>query len=124
MIRELIEKIPKARDEIFEYPVKWEYLDEPMIDSRIRPWIAKKVLNYIGEDEPALVSFICDCIKKHSDPKKLVLDLSMVFDEESESFITKMWRLIIYETEARYKGLSALPTTTATTSSSTNPLPS
>jgi hypothetical protein len=108
LIRDLIDKIPKNKQQIFAYPVKWEYLDDPMIELRIRPWITKKVQHYIGENEPALVTFICDCIKKRSDPKKLVLDLSMVFDEEAESFITKLWRLIIYETEARYKGLSAI----------------
>uniref|UniRef100_A0A914YLI3 PWI domain-containing protein n=1 Tax=Panagrolaimus superbus TaxID=310955 RepID=A0A914YLI3_9BILA len=109
MIRDLIDKIPKSREQIFAYPMKWEYLDDAMIETRIRPWIAKKIQIALGEQEPDLTTFICECVKKRSDPKKLVLDLSMVFDEEAESFITKMWRLIIYETEARYKGLSALP---------------
>jgi hypothetical protein len=111
MIRDLIDKIPKSREQIFAYPMKWEYLDDAMIETRIKPWIAKKVVLALGEQEPDLTTFICECVKKRSDPKKLVLDLSMVFDEEAESFITKMFRLIIYETEAKYKGLSALSST-------------
>uniref|UniRef100_A0A7E4W4I4 PWI domain-containing protein n=1 Tax=Panagrellus redivivus TaxID=6233 RepID=A0A7E4W4I4_PANRE len=106
-IRDLIDTIPKNPDQIFAFPLRWDLLDDALIEARIRPWVMKKVLQYIGEDEPALVKFVCDCVRNKADPKKLVLDLSMVFDDEAESFITKMWRLMIYETEARHTGLSS-----------------
>ena len=106
MIRELIDTIPKTKDAIFSFPIHWDLLDSNLIETRIRPWVAKKVVHYIGEEEPALVTFICDCIKNKTDPKKLILDLSMVVDEEADSFVTKMWRLIIYETEAKRTGLT------------------
>lgn len=106
MIRELIDTIPKTKDAIFSFPIHWDLLDSNLIETRIKPWVAKKVIHYIGEEEPALVTFICDCIKNKTDPKKLILDLSMVVDEEADSFVTKMWRLIIYETEAKRTGLT------------------
>uniref|UniRef100_A0AC34RN39 RNA-binding protein 25 n=1 Tax=Panagrolaimus sp. JU765 TaxID=591449 RepID=A0AC34RN39_9BILA len=106
MIRDLIDTIPKTKDAIFAFPLHWDLLDSSLIESRIKPWVAKKVVQFIGEDEPSLVTFICDCIRNKTDPKKLTLDLSMVFDEEADSFVTKMWRLMIYETEAKRIGLT------------------
>lgn len=29
------------------------------MDRRIRPWINKKIIEYIGEEEPTLVDFVC-----------------------------------------------------------------
>lgn len=106
MIRDLIDTIPKTKDAIFSFPLHWDLLDSNLIELRIKPWVAKKVVQFIGEDEPSLVTFICDCIRNKTDPKKLTLDLSMVFDEEADSFVTKMWRLMIYETEAKRIGLT------------------
>ena len=31
-----------------------------MMDKRIRPWINKKIVDYIGEEEQALVDFIIE----------------------------------------------------------------
>ena len=35
----------------------------------------------------------------------LYFDLIQVLDEEAEVFVVKMWRLLIYETEAKKLGL-------------------
>jgi len=29
------------------------------MEKRIQPWITKKIVEYIGEEEPTLVEFIC-----------------------------------------------------------------
>ena len=32
---------------------------QTLMEKRIQPWISKKILEYIGEEEPTLVEFIC-----------------------------------------------------------------
>ncbi|KTF79063.1 hypothetical protein cypCar_00024070 [Cyprinus carpio] len=88
-IKSLIEKIPTAKPELFNYPLDWSVVDTSLMEKRIRPWINKKIVEYIGEEEATLVDFVC----------------SKVLDEEAEVFIVKMWRLLIYETEAKKIGL-------------------
>ncbi|KAG7510600.1 RNA-binding protein 25-like isoform X1 [Solea senegalensis] len=105
-IKSLIEKIPTARPELFSYPLDWTMVDSTLMDRRIKPWINKKIIEYIGEEEPTLVDFVCSKVMAHSTPQGILDDVAMVLDEEAEVFIVKMWRLLIYETEAKKIGLA------------------
>lgn len=111
MIKELIDRIPTARDDLFAYTIDWSYVDESLVEQRVKPWVNKKITEYIGEEEPTLVGFVCENITSKAgnppNPKKILSDLAMVLDDESEVFMVKMWRLIIYESEAKKLGLSS-----------------
>ncbi|EHB11052.1 RNA-binding protein 25 [Heterocephalus glaber] len=104
-IKSLIEKIPTAKPELFAYPLDWSIVDSILMERRIRPWINKKIIEYIGEEEATLVDFVCSKVMAHSSPQSILDDVAMVLDEEAEVFIVKMWRLLIYETEAKKIGL-------------------
>ncbi|XP_056401739.1 RNA-binding protein 25 isoform X2 [Hyla sarda] len=104
-IKSLIEKIPTAKPELFAYPLDWSIVDNTLMERRIRPWINKKIIEYIGEEEATLVDFVCSKVMAHSSPQSILDDVAMVLDEEAEVFIVKMWRLLIYETEAKKIGL-------------------
>ncbi|KAK7104388.1 RNA-binding protein 25-like isoform X2 [Littorina saxatilis] len=104
-IKGLIESIPTAKDELFNYPLDWSIVDQPLMDKRIKPWVTKKIVEYIGEEEPTLTDFICQKVVAHSTPQSIQNDVAMVLDEEAEVFVVKMWRLLVYETEAKKRGL-------------------
>lgn len=48
------------------------------MDKRIRPWINKKIIEYIGEPEPTLVDFICSKLLAGSNPQGILEDVQMV----------------------------------------------
>lgn len=48
------------------------------MEKRIRPWINKKIVEYIGEPEPTLVDFICSKVLGRSAPKSILEDVVMV----------------------------------------------
>uniref|UniRef100_A0A3Q3F2N9 RNA-binding protein 25 n=1 Tax=Labrus bergylta TaxID=56723 RepID=A0A3Q3F2N9_9LABR len=104
-IKTLIEKIPTGKPELFSYPLDWTMVDTLLMERRVRPWINKKIIEYIGEEEATLVDFVCTKVMAHSMPQSILDDVAMVLDEEAEVFIVKMWRLLIYETEAKKIGL-------------------
>lgn len=104
-IKNLIEKIPTEKAELFAYSLDWTVVDKVLMEKRIRPWINKKIVEYIGEEEPTLVEFICSKIMAGSAAQSILDDVSMVLDEEAEVFVVKMWRLLIYEIEAKKLGL-------------------
>lgn len=86
-IKTLIEKIPTAKPELFSYPLDWSMVDtvreqqasslvvylfcahktslclypatQTLMERRVRPWINKKIIEYIGEEEATLVDFVC-----------------------------------------------------------------
>ncbi|XP_044541375.1 RNA-binding protein 25-like [Gracilinanus agilis] len=104
-IKSLIEKIPRAKSELFAYPLDWSIVDSTLMKHQIRPWINKKIIEYVGEEEAVLVDFVCSKVMAHSSPQSILDDVAIVLDEEAEGFIVKMWRLLIYETEAKKIGL-------------------
>ena len=98
-IKSLIEKIPTDKAALFEYNIDWDLVDNQLMEKRIRPWVNKKIAEYIGEPEPTLTDFICSKVLAGSSPKSVLDDVQMVLDEEAEVFVVKMWRLLIYEIE-------------------------
>lgn len=104
-IKSLIDKIPTDKNALFGYQLDWAVIDNTLMEKRIRPWINKKIIEYIGEPEPTLVDFICSKVMAGSSPQGILDDVQMVLDEEAEVFVVKMWRLLIYEVEAKKMGL-------------------
>lgn len=98
-IKSLIEKIPTDKNDLFAYSIDWDLVDNNLMEKRIRPWVHKKIAEYIGEPEPTLTDFICSKVLAGSEPRAILEDVQMVLDEEAEVFVVKMWRLLIYEIE-------------------------
>lgn len=104
-IKNLIDRIPTTKAELFAYPIDSSLVNNVLMEKRIRPWISKKIVEYIGEPEPTLVDFICSKVLLGSEPESLLSDVQMVLDDEAEVFVVKMWRLLIYEIESQKQGL-------------------
>ncbi|CAI4222860.1 unnamed protein product [Auanema sp. JU1783] len=108
MVRDLISRIPTGRDDLFAFNIDWTFVDKTTIDQRVRPWVSKKINEFIGEEEPALCDFICDKITRKTAPNEILNDIAMILDDDAEVFMVKMWRLLIYESEAKKLGLPKL----------------
>lgn len=76
------------------------------MEKRIKPWVNKKIVEYLGEEEPALTDFICTSVMTKQNAESILNDIQMVLDNEADVFVVKMWRLIVYEIEAKRNGLS------------------
>ncbi|XP_067119805.1 RNA-binding protein 25 isoform X2 [Centruroides vittatus] len=104
-IKNLIDKIPTDKEKLFAFNLDWSLVDKSLMERKIKPWINKKIVEYIGEEEPTLVEFICSKVLAGSAAQSILDDVSMVLDEEAEVFVVKMWRLLIYEIESKKLGL-------------------
>lgn len=76
-IKSIIDKIPTEKADLFNYPLDWNEIDST-IEKKIRPWINKKIIEYIGEPEPTLVDFICSKVLAGSTPQGILDDVQMV----------------------------------------------
>ncbi|EGF77204.1 hypothetical protein BATDEDRAFT_91920 [Batrachochytrium dendrobatidis JAM81] len=104
-IQALVANIPAERDGLWAWPIKWKFLDETIVDVKLRPFLKRKIVEYVGDEETDLTEFILEKIKKQDSAQSVLEELEAVLDDETEVFVMKLWRMVIYETEARAQGL-------------------
>ena len=63
----------------------------------MRQWVAKKVQEYLGEEEDSLCEFILSKLRAHCAPQELLEELLLVLDEDAAApFVLKLWRMLVY----------------------------
>uniref|UniRef100_A0A803L0I3 RNA-binding protein 25 n=1 Tax=Chenopodium quinoa TaxID=63459 RepID=A0A803L0I3_CHEQI len=107
--KQLIDMIPKTKEDLFSYEINWVVYDENRLHERMRPWISKKITEFLGEEETTLVEFIVDRFREHVKAEKMLDVLQRILDEEAEMFVLKMWRMLIFEIKKVETGLTTRP---------------
>uniref|UniRef100_A0A913HTD2 PWI domain-containing protein n=2 Tax=Strongyloides stercoralis TaxID=6248 RepID=A0A913HTD2_STRER len=105
LIKSIVNNIPKDKEELFKTPVLWELIDKDIIEKKIKPYVDSKIQEYLGDKEESLTAFILEKITNQSKPDDLLNDIKLVLEEDAEVFTIKLWRLIIYEIEAKKIGI-------------------
>lgn len=106
LTKQIIKKIPTNKEELFVHKIEWDQIDQKWMDDRIRPWVSKKISSFLGEEETSLCDYICEQIGQQANPEKLLKDVAVIIDDDAEQFVIKMWRLLIYEGQARRLGIT------------------
>ncbi|KAG7585173.1 PWI domain [Arabidopsis thaliana x Arabidopsis arenosa] len=95
--KQLIDTIPKTKEDLFSYEINWAMYDKHQVHERMRPWISKKIMEFLGEEEATLVDFIVSNTQQHVKASQMLELLQSILDEEAEMFVLKMWRMLIFE---------------------------
>ncbi|KAL3428500.1 u1 snrnp-associated protein [Phlyctema vagabunda] len=106
-VRQLAADIPTEKDGLWAWDVKWEHVDEAIIVDKLRPFVEKKIMEYLGVQEQLLVEVVEDHIRTRGKPQELVEQLDGALDEEAEVLVKKLWRMVIFFSESEKRGLSA-----------------
>ncbi|KAI9839206.1 MAG: hypothetical protein M1819_003199 [Sarea resinae] len=105
--RQLAADIPSDKDGLWKWPVRWEFVDETVLGEQLRPFVEKKIVEYLGVQEQMLVEVVEEHVRKRGAPGDLVDALEGALDEEAEVLVKKLWRMIIFFSESEKRGLSA-----------------
>ena len=76
--RQLASDIPSDKDGLWKWPVKWEFVDETVLGEQLKPFVEKKIVEYLGVQEQMLVEVVEDHIRKRGAPQELVEQLEGV----------------------------------------------
>ncbi|EPS28791.1 hypothetical protein PDE_03737 [Penicillium oxalicum 114-2] len=104
--RQLAAEIPADKEGLWKWDIKWEFVDEAIIADQLKPFVEKKIVEYLGIQEQMLVDVVEEHIRKHGSPQDLVEQLEMALDEEAEVLVRKLWRMLIFFSESEKRGLS------------------
>lgn len=77
-VKELISSIPSSQSDLWAYTIKWDELDQDLIESKLHPFVSKKIVDLLGMEEEDLVTFVLDFIRKRKGPDELVSELEGV----------------------------------------------
>ncbi|CAN0023001.1 unnamed protein product, partial [Choristocarpus tenellus] len=95
--KELVVSIPKDREELFAYPINWQVVEgHDIIKGKMRPWIVKKMVEYLGEEEKTLTEFIVTKLSQRAPPQAILNELKLVLEEDASVFMVKMWRMLVF----------------------------
>ena len=77
-VRQLAADIPSDKDGLWNWPVKWEFVDETVLGEQLKPFVEKKIVEYLGVQEQMLVEVVEDHIRKRGQAQALVGELEGV----------------------------------------------
>lgn len=77
-LKQLAQDIPTSKDGLWAWDVKWEFVDEAVISERLKPFVEKKIVEYLGVQEQMLVDVVEGHLRKKGRPEELVEQLEGV----------------------------------------------
>ena len=103
----LAQEIPLETAALFAYPIKWDSVDSSMIDTQIRPFVERKVVEYLGVQEDLLVDAVLEGVRNKKKPEEIVGELEPALEDDAEVLVKKVWRLLVFWGESESRGIGS-----------------
>lgn len=98
-LKTILSKIPSDQSELFHYKLNWSLLaTSGLIEKKVKPWLASKSVEYLGQNEPIFVNEILKKLANNVNGFDMMKKAAKVIDDEAEEFTVKLWRMLIFET--------------------------
>lgn len=86
--------IPKDKS-VFSLPIDWEKIEaRNIVRSKLRPWIAKQILDFLGEEEQTLIDYVATQLENRASYKEIANELALVLEDDAHTFILNLWRVL------------------------------
>jgi RNA-binding protein 25 len=80
-----------------KHSINWSLIEENnVVDLYLRPFVIKKTQEYLGEEVESLTTFIVTQLKARCSPNDLLDELTTILESDSEMFVLKLWRMLVY----------------------------
>lgn len=106
-VKSLAQEIPTTQEGLWGWDVKWDYLEDTIVTEKLRPFIEKKVVEYLGVQEQMLVDAVEEHLRKRGKPAELAEELEGPLEDDAIDLVKKLWRMVIFFTESEKRGLPA-----------------
>ena len=61
---------------------------------KLQPWVAQKMTEYLGEEEPTIIDFVATQLEARVAPTKIEEDLALVLEDDAKVLVVKLWRVL------------------------------
>ncbi|XP_053993545.1 RNA-binding protein 25-like isoform X2 [Hylaeus volcanicus] len=98
LLLQIASQIPQKMEDLFVQEIDWDLLKKhKILDAKVTPWINKKILEFLGEEEPELTFLISTKLSLEPDPSGFLEELKEFFDEDATGFTVKLWKMLLFE---------------------------
>lgn len=99
VLTDLVDRIQtQARDNILKMDLDVKYLrEEKTFEKKLRPWLEQKIDLYMGGPQSDLVEYVLRRVNSGISADALSSDLQRYLDDNAESLVERMWRMLIFE---------------------------
>ena len=105
-VKELIDNLPTSSKGLFAYHIDWLVVQQhEIVEKKMKPWIQKKIIEYLGEEEASLIEFIAAKLNNRARPDDIEFELKAILDSDAEIFMKLLWRKLIFESIRAKEGL-------------------
>jgi hypothetical protein len=109
-LKKIYYSLPKHSDQILDYQLNWDILISfNVIDSVMHKIVSRRVKEILHVEEPSLIKWVIDTLKKKPTPKFMKHNLYNVLDEETSNFVVAIWKAMIFENKKYEQGLIKEP---------------
>lgn len=77
-VRQLAQEIPTSKIGLWAWEVKWDFVDDAVIGEQLKPFVEKKIVEYLGVQEQMLVDVVELHLRRRGGPQELVEQLEEV----------------------------------------------
>lgn len=97
-VKQIYYSLPKSEDEILKYPLEWNALiNLNVIDFVMQKIVSRRVKDILHVEEPSLIRWVIDALKKKPTPQYMKHHLFNVLDEATDGFVVSIWKAMIFE---------------------------
>ena len=92
-------RLPRERDEVFAVELDWQLLiSQGVLDRVVRPWVAKKIKEYLGVEEQAMIKLVLNQLASGKcTAENLLAKVGNILDEVADQFVFKLWQVLLFE---------------------------
>jgi RNA-binding protein 25 len=101
-MRKLADSIPTEKEGVFGYDISWAMYDHHKLGGAETPltkFVKKKVVELLGSEEEYVISYILEKLAAHATAQEMLDELTDLFEDKSETFVLKLYRMVIFETQ-------------------------
>jgi len=71
----------------------------------VRPWVAKKIKEYLGVEEEAMIRLVLNHVTNRLPASSLFDKIAPILDDVAENFCLKFWQVVLFEQEKIEQGV-------------------
>ncbi|KAH9826160.1 PWI domain [Teratosphaeria destructans] len=101
---QLAREIPSSTEELYSWPVQWRHLTESILEAQIRPFVERKIVEYLGVQEDLLVDAVVEGLRERRSAGDIEGELEGALEDEAGVLVKRVWRMVVFWTEAGGRG--------------------